>query len=549
MFTKKCDITRMFVVILVALASVLASASGELCQAQQPSGQLLAAGSNPFLVQPAARRLPAADQRVDLQVSPSGYYQAPAEAPTAPADDELSELRERLEAAETSLLEMRNESKSAADKLMDLIKENEAGPELPLIRLSGFFQVEDGLFSQSAESRAAVGSLKDGVIFRRARLQALGNVAEFTRYSIEVDFATVGRPSLMDIWGEQSNLPFFGTIRIGHFRQPTTMDALTSVRHLEFLERSLPFQALDPFRRTGIMAYRVSDDEMSTLAYSVYATGFSFVEDGNAVYGTLGDTRFASQFGNSGGVSFAARGTHLLYYDEPAEGRYLLHLGGGYDFSEIGGEGTTGTFAKTYQSRPIPEYFELDAVGPGFFPLLDTGRILAKNFHFAHLELAGNYGSAHFQTEFMGTALNQLGGPPVYYYGAYLQGGYFLTGESLFYNKQTGVLDYVVEPFSEFFGTGKRGNICGWGAWEVAFRWSYMNLVGDNVDPANILPGGAGPPPNPNPGSANETTLAINWWWNRYTRVQFNWIHSMPDYTLSGYAPFDIFGTRFQVEF
>ena len=35
----------------------------------------------------------------------------------------------------------------------------------------------------------------------------------------------------------------------------------------------------------------------------------------------------------------------------------------------------------------------------------------------------------------------------------------------------------------------------------------------------------------------------------RFTRVQFNWIRSMPTYTGYGYAPFDIFGTRFQIEF
>jgi phosphate-selective porin OprO/OprP len=390
--------------------------------------------------------------------------------------------------------------------------------------------------------------------FRRVRLQALGSLAEFTNYSVEVDFAVVGRPSFMDVWGEQTHIPFFGAIRIGHFRQPTTMDALTSIRHLEFLERNLIFQAMDPFRRTGIMTYRVSEDEMSTLAYSVYATGFTFFNGVDTVYQTIGDTRFSTEIGDSGGVSFAIRGTRLLYYDEPAEGRYLLHVGGGYNFSEIGGQGTTGPFAKTYESRPIPEFFVGDPssvfVTAGGTPaVLDTGRILANNFHFAHAELAGNYGPAHFQSEFLATALNQMGGPTVFYYGAYLQGGFFLTGEAANYNKQTGVLDYNVRPYSEFFGTGTKGKMCGWGAWSLDFRWSYLNLIGSNVNPANILIGPPGPPPSPNAGQINESTVALNWWWNQYTRVQFNWIHSMPVYTAGGFAPFDIFATRFQIEF
>jgi hypothetical protein len=31
--------------------------------------------------------------------------------------------------------------------------------------------------------------------------------------------------------------------------------------------------------------------------------------------------------------------------------------------------------------------------------------------------------------------------------------------------------------------------------------------------------------------------------------MQFNWIHSMPVYNTGGFAPFDIFATRFQIEF
>ena len=238
-------------------------------------------------------------------------------------------------------------------------------------------------------------------------------------------------------------------------------------------------------------------------------------------------------------MSFAIRGTHLLYYDEPAEGRYLLHVGGGYNFSAIGGEGTTGTYAKTYEARSIPEFFQGDAAGGGLTAagtpfVVDTGRILANSFNFYHAELAGNYGSAHFQTEFLATGLNQMNGPPVFYYGTYFQCGYFLTGESANYNKQTGVMDYNVKPNSEFFGTGPNRGMCGWGAWALGFRWSYLDLSATNINPANILAGLPGPPPTPNPGILNESTFAINWWWNQYTRVQFNWIHSMIDYTTPG---------------
>jgi len=427
--------------------------------------------------------------------------------------------------------------------------------ELPLIRLSGFMQLDQGWFGQSVDSRAKLGDIQDGVGFRRTRLQAFGKLTEFTGYTIEMDFATVGRPSFQDVWGEQTELPFFGTIRIGQFRQPVSMDSWTSIRHMEFLERSLPFQALDPFRRVGIMSYATTENERTMWAYSVYGTGLTFFNGTGTTYSTLGDTRAGTQIGDSGGVSFTSRLTHLLYYDDLSQGRYLLHIGGGYNYSRIGGDGTTGTFAKTYNSRPFPEFFVGDLAGgfvtaAGTPAVVDSGRFLADSYNLYHTELAGNYGSAHFQTEFMCSTVKQRNGPAVIYPGAYFQCGYFLTGESCLYLKQAGVLDYNVVPYSDFFGIGRRKwGFGGFGAWEVAFRWSWMDLSGSNILPDNQLSASAGPPPAPNPGVVNETTLALNWWWNRFTRMQLNWIHSMPKYGDVGTAPFDIVGGRFQIEF
>src|SRR4029079_6376229 len=348
-------------------------------------------------------------------------------------------------------------------------------------RMTGFAQLDQGLFTQNAGSLANLGDIQNGVGFRRARIQAVGNLTEFTRYSFEMDFATAGRPSFMDVWGEQTNVPFFGNVRIGHFRQPTTMDGWTSIRHMEFLERSLPFQAMDPFRRVGIMSwFNAGDDDRTLIAYSVYGTGFSFANSGGGApsNGTIGDTRFGTQIGDNGGVSAALRATHLLYWDPYADNRYLLHIGGGYNFSEIGGAGGGGSTARTYEARAIPEFFVGDPAGGALAPfgnaasgtpfVADTGRFLANALHFFHTALAGNYGPAHFQTEYMGTLVDQLGGPAVYYHGAYVQAGYFLTGENCGYTNQMGALDYNVKPFREFFGLGRDQWFCGWGAWEVA---------------------------------------------------------------------------------
>ena len=240
----------------------------------------------------------------------------------------------------------------------------------------------------------------------------------------------------------------------------------------------------------------------------------------------------------------ALRATHLLWYDDPSDGRYLMHVGGGYNASQIGGN-PDDTGGGTYRAASIPETFTGDPAGSfstlaGTPQVLDTGRFKAHGYQLIHTEWAANYGSFHFQTEWLGTAVAQDGGPTVFYDGAYAQCGYFLTGESAGYAKNMGALDYNVKPFSEFFGLGSRKGICGWGAWEVAARWSYLDLQTDRIRagnyvgtdrrwcsrPARRVPRGRAPPSRI-PGVLNESTVGVNWYWNQFTKVQINWIHTM----------------------
>jgi phosphate-selective porin OprO/OprP len=526
-------------------------------------------------------------------VQPAGTWTTPAPTASAPTWQDFNELAARLEATEARLQAMNAYTTAAVvdtnsayqpntpslaaetqtpERTADILRrlgtlESQYSADkakLPSVRVTGFAQLDYGAFSQDAASLANLGDIQDGVGFRRARIQAVGNLSEFTRYSFEMDFAVPGRPSFMDVWGEQTNVPWFGNVRIGHFRQPTTMDSWTSIRHMEFLERSLPFQAMDPFRRVGIMSwYNMGEDDRTLIAYSVYGTGFSFANSGGVTptNGTLGDTRFATQIGDIGGVSAALRGTHLLYWDPYAGDRYLLHIGGGYNYSQIGGANNgpltaANTDARTYQARAIPEFFVGDPAGGVFGGqssaagtpfVVDSGRFLANDFQFFHTELGGNYGPAHFQTEYMATLIDQVAGPQVFYHGAYVQCGYFLTGENCGYNKQMGALDYNVKPFREFFGLGRDQWFCGWGAWEIAARYSYVNLASTNV--VNPVVNNINLPHTPNAGIVNDATLALNWWWNQYTRVQFNYINVSQNPNVGATGITNIYAARFQFEF
>lgn len=476
------------------------------------------------------------------------YAAAYVTAAPTPAPQDFQDLIRRLESAEKRLEAIDHFPGGTAEKRLEAV-EKAVKPKpatFPSTRLAGFFQADAGHFIQDAGNRAALGDIQDGAGFRRARLQAIGSVAEFTNYSLQLDFGIAGRPSFTDVFGEQTHLPVVGAVRIGHFKQPFGVEALTSVRNLQFLERSMAFQAFVPFRRTGIMGYDKSEDDLTTWQYSVYRTG--------GVGGApVGDSRFATDIGDNGGVSVAGRATHLLSYDVPAEGRYLWHVGAACTFGEITATSGTNGF---YQARAIPEFFVGDPAGgsggvgstaAGTPFVADTGRIPAKSFTLWGLETVAIHGAFNFQAEWMMTTVDQIGGPTLFYDGGYAQAGYFLTGENRAYNKTFGALDKLV-PFTDFFGLGRRECVAGWGAWEVAGRLGYLNLDDPGAN-AFSPPGYVGPPAGVNPGRVVETTLGLNWYWNPYSKVQFNYIHGWLDNRANGNSDLDILCARYQIEF
>lgn len=461
---------------------------------------------------------------------------------------ELADLRKRLADVEGKL---QRPTQADAKK----------SSEYPNGKITGFLQLDSVFYSQDANNIATVGDAQDGTGFRRARLGMNGKVAEFTAYQLEVDFAAAGRPSFFDNYLEQSNLPYLDTVRAGQFCQPFSVDALTGFRHLTFLERSLPFLALVPFRRVGIMSSNLSDDELTAWAYSVFRTGgFN-----NA---PLGDSRFATDIGDQGGYSFSTRATHLLYYDDNQPSRFLWHIGGAYDFSALGandaiGSGTPGNGGSPkpfYQARTTPEFGPLGSseFSPIFGPsgavnstplFVDTGRYQANNFNLFGLETVAQWGPWGLAAEYMATVVDSAAGP-VTYQGGYAQVAYRLTGEHREYDKRLGTLGKLV-PFRDFSPLSRDG-IAGWGAWEVAARWSIIDLRnpskldGHYYDTATNTFTATNKAGN---GVLQDTTLGVTWFLNSYSKIQFNWIHAMLDNTAKGHSTADLFVSRIQVNF
>ena len=411
----------------------------------------------------------------------------------------------RLQAMETELASLR--AMVQANNAVPLSSPATTKPEIkyPNARLTGVFQADLGFVSQEPLNLQLVGDAEDGADFRRARLQAVGSVAPNVAYSLEMDFGFPGRPSFMDVWLEVQELEILGNVRTGLYRQPIGLDVLTSVRELTFLERGLPIAFL-PFRQIGVMAFDQAFDGLATWAVS----GFRFPTD-----------VFGGALGDDGGYGVATRLTGLPLYHA---GHYLLHLGAAYSFLDPSNNLT--------QYRSTPEYFTSESGGgvPGGVPtqfpfFVDTGLIPTENVNLFGAELAWALGSLHGQAEWMAATVDQTNAGHVAFQGGYAQCAYLLTGEVRPYNHANAALGRITPQTN--FGKG------GWGAFEVAVRYSWIDLNDGAIQG----------------GQLQDITGGLNWYLNQYTKFQLNYIHAMLDPPAFADNTADIIAMRAQVDF
>jgi phosphate-selective porin OprO/OprP len=404
-----------------------------------------------------------------------------------------------------------------------------ASRKLPNITVNGVAQIDAVMFSQDDASRATFdpvqgGPIQNGADIRRASLSAKGSIADNMNYFFQMDFGFPGRPTFTDVWVEWTQLPLLGNVRVGQWKQPFSLEVVSSFRYTTFMERSSMFQAFTPFRHLGVGFYDHSEDLNWTWAASLIRSG---------------QDQYANSLSTDGGNGVVGRLTHLLWYDEPAEGRYYSHIGGAYYYNSPPRD--------VVRFRSIPEIFVGEhapgAVGtsgqaiPGvingtpFF--VDTLNILADNVHTFGAENLTVHGPWSFQAEAMAAIVDQQVGGTATLAGAYMQVGYFLTGEHRPYDRAAGAIGQV-KPFEDFFMLRTDGAHCyGKGAWEVAARWSYIDLTDGTI----------------NGGDMSNATLGVNWYCNPYCKVVFNCIHSWLDSRNGIQSETTAYGLRAQYDF
>jgi phosphate-selective porin OprO and OprP len=422
--------------------------------------------------------------------------------------------------------------------------------------------VERDLTNKTPLGAFDMAEFQDGVEMRSIRLLMEGTLYKFVNFKLEVDFhgdtelSTFDTPDgenplnnktgsgsdmvLKDAYIELTQIPVVGKFRIGHFKEPFGLEQQTDDLFLTFMERSAG-NCLVPGYNFGFMAHDALLADASGAKRLTWAVGM-FRQDNLGNAGPLGfvtlnptDENLDGQPVHSDeGYSVTARVTGLPYYAD--KGEKLVHVG--FSYSHRGNN--DGGFAR-FMARPECDFFQ--------YPMLDASINNADNLNLFGAEAALVYGPFSFQTEYTGASLNvsepaTTGSPFGVAYSAdhtlcynafYAQASYFVTGEHRMYDTETGAFTRI-RPKKNFREDG------GWGAVELATRYSYLDLDEPPIATFNL---------GPNIGSRGEYniwTLGVNWYLNPNTKIAANYIRACPDMTVTS-SSFDIFMMRFQVDF
>ena len=338
------------------------------------------------------------------------------------------------------------------------------------LKLGGRLQTDWLWSSEDNQIKQDVGEQEDGVEFRRARIVFSGLVYDNVEYKMEFDFEG-GDADFKDVYLALTDFPL-GTLQMGHFKEPFSLDELTSSKYITFMERGLP-NVFAPSRNTGFMLHNAAADERMTTAIGVFRDTDDYGEDS----------------GDDGGYNVTGRITALPIYED--KGASLLHIGAGYSYRNPDD-------SIRFRQRPeahLADYF------------VDTGSFAGDQADLLGLEAAWVNGPLSLQGEYMMADADRLGGgSDVKFDGYYVQASYFLTGENRSYKTSEGAFSRT-KPKKNYSAAG------GPGAWEAKARYSELDLSDSDVTG----------------GELNNVTAGVNWYLNPNTKIMWDYVHADKD--------------------
>jgi phosphate-selective porin OprO/OprP len=428
---------------------------------------------------------------------------APSEGPYADYFNAPSDA-DRLSAMEKKFKDLEKQVKANAPKKPQPGEWEDLSQEKWNVKMGGHVQMD---YINWAQASPQIQGDDNYFEFRRLRLTADGTgygVYDFRlQMTLEPDAISDQPnsqlfPNVKDAYFSINELPILGRLRIGNFFVPFGLEQVTNDTMNIFLERSIPTQNIfTADREVGIATYNWIEDRNITWAGGVF---FDNINDAQKV-----------RIDDNQGYRASGRVTWLPYYDEPSNGRYLMHTGAGVMY--------TDDQDNLVRFRARPQIHQ----GPR---LLDTGNLNANAYTIGNLEWAVVHGPITVQSEAYVTSVNDFGPGTTTLNGAYAHISYFVTGENRNYERfgQHGAQFGRPSPFSNVFAVpGFRS----WGALELKARWSHLDF--------NSI----------NRGQYNDYTFGFNWYWSDRVRLMFDYIHPITSSdAVFGAVNADIIGMR-----
>ena len=318
----------------------------------------------------------------------------------------------------------------------------------------------DFLFFGRVEGEAAVYTDdvfdgENGAQIRRLRVGLAGVLSDQLTYKGEVDL-TDKTATLSDIYLKWDS-PRIGSLTVGNQRVTQNLSAMTGSLSQLFMEFPLPVTTFSLARRLGV-------------SHDYYAKRWG----GHAMFFTRDPNNEAGDRG------WAAR----AILNPARAGGGVAHVGFSIVREKMDREAR-------YRTRPESNVTDVRLVDTGTFYDVDYQNIFG-------LEIAGATGSFSGRIEALKSTWERFGDVKNEFYGAYLELGYFLTGEQFNYQK----------------GRFLRPNIAdGSPAWEVGARVSWVDLNDDDIRGGEQVNVGA----------------ALNFYPSRRLRFQTNVIYATTD--------------------
>ncbi len=365
---------------------------------------------------------------------------------------------------------------------------------------------------------STANELNSGMNIRRARLGVEGTFLKQWDYKFEYDFSrgngTVGS-GITDAFVRLNHTDAL-SYKLGSFKEPFSMEEAASNRYLTFIERHMSVNSFvdNPNTyKTGIGANYAVKRWQTGLAFqtepigswssastSVNANGNQSRNNGSGDTGWQGIGRVSGRPWMEDDTKFLHLGISAGHTNVNTQYRADGTMVGE---GQIGGGGGMSFFA--FPGTNVDRTNMLNTGNLSTGALGDPNRRQVSSYDRFGAESWFNYGSLSVQGEYLRTNINGVGYDSEHLTGYYGFISYFLTGESKAYHVRNGAANRI-RPNRPFQLNGP-----GWGAWELAFGYDYIDMN------SGVITG----------GKADMIRFGLNWYPHSNVKFQANVVHML----------------------